>query len=600
MYRTVTSRRDADDLSSVLTDPLRERAVVVVSVNGDEVAFFDPERVAREVGSGAQVYLLATRAVAYDFGELMPADANVYGGAARVYPPGADWLADLHRAPLHFAFSVAEAMGKLARIGEDVAAMAYRPSTVPGPTRAAPPVPQEHGVVSAGLGSDGVLVTLQDGRTVQVRVPATDAGIDLSSVLPVGAVVSGAVFENTMDVDGLHTAADVVDAVTENMTVPALVASEKSVLLFPGLTVRHRVPAAPGTVIAVRVDLVGRADGKGWSVSTVTDPHPDEVSPALPLLEGGQPWITWPPSTEPPAPDVQASTTLRQTADSSRDPHQDERGEAGPGLLEDLEGVRDRIQQLLAENERLGRENTHLTDTVQTLSEEIDDLLAAPSAAAVVPDPVQDPQVAGLKVRLAAQLRRTRELEDERDEAVADAVREADRADRVGRENDRLRAELRAERAKATAARRASRSADAAPTGPAFTDPQHQFRHEVYLAWVDRFPAAAKDEHPMAGFDLGERFLPDLEALQGIDRSKVVDVVVEILTGLADRLPGREMHRLRGGVAGAPTIEDPVLGTAWRVSLQVKTASARRLHFWRGYDGHITLATVGVHDDLEI
>ncbi|WP_247828135.1 hypothetical protein [Arthrobacter antioxidans] len=32
-------------------------------------------------------------------------------------------------------------------------------------------------------------------------------------------------------------------------------------------------------------------------------------------------------------------------------------------------------------------------------------------------------------------------------------------------------------------------------------------------------------------------------------------------------------------------------------SLQVKSASARRLHFWRGNDGKITLATVGVHGD---
>lgn len=60
------------------------------------------------------------------------------------------------------------------------------------------------------------------------------------------------------------------------------------------------------------------------------------------------------------------------------------------------------------------------------------------------------------------------------------------------------------------------------------------------------------------------------------------------------------MHRLRGGLAGAGCIEDPVLGTAWRVALQVKTASARRMHFWRGYDGKIVFATVGVHDDMSI
>lgn len=37
-----------------------------------------------------------------------------------------------------------------------------------------------------------------------------------------------------------------------------------------------------------------------------------------------------------------------------------------------------------------------------------------------------------------------------------------------------------------------------------------------------------------------------------------------------------------------------------RVSLQVNTPSARRLHFWRLPDGHIELSKVGVHDDLSI
>jgi hypothetical protein len=60
------------------------------------------------------------------------------------------------------------------------------------------------------------------------------------------------------------------------------------------------------------------------------------------------------------------------------------------------------------------------------------------------------------------------------------------------------------------------------------------------------------------------------------------------------------MHRLRGGLPGTPCIEHPELGTAWRVALQVKTASARRMHFWRGNDGKVVFATVGVHDDMSI
>ena len=57
-------------------------------------------------------------------------------------------------------------------------------------------------------------------------------------------------------------------------------------------------------------------------------------------------------------------------------------------------------------------------------------------------------------------------------------------------------------------------------------------------------------------------------------------IAVEVLTGIADSMPGREMHRLRAGSKGsAANWEHPEYGSAWRVSLQVKAASARRLHF---------------------
>ena len=37
--------------------------------------------------------------------------------------------------------------------------------------------------------------------------------------------------------------------------------------------------------------------------------------------------------------------------------------------------------------------------------------------------------------------------------------------------------------------------------------------------------------------------------------------------------------------------------TCWRVSLQVKTPSARRLHYWVCADGSIELSSVRLHDD---
>jgi hypothetical protein len=81
-----------------------------------------------------------------------------------------------------------------------------------------------------------------------------------------------------------------------------------------------------------------------------------------------------------------------------------------------------------------------------------------------------------------------------------------------------------------------------------------------------------------------------VDSVQGVDRTKVVAVAVEVLTGLADTMPGRDMHRLRGGLPGTSTVvEHPVHGTAWRVALQIKTASARDA-FQRGNDGKVVFA----------
>lgn len=77
---------------------------------------------------------------------------------------------------------------------------------------------------------------------------------------------------------------------------------------------------------------------------------------------------------------------------------------------------------------------------------------------------------------------------------------------------------------------------------------------------------------------------------------------VDVLTGRAETLASRELHPLRVGEAGGTEqrvrAEDGA--KAWRVSLQINTPSARRLHFWRLPDGGVELSRVGVHDDLTI
>lgn len=153
---------------------------------------------------------------------------------------------------------------------------------------------------------------------------------------------------------------------------------------------------------------------------------------------------------------------------------------------------------------------------------------------------------------------------------------------------------LRAVHRKSTSRRTAARPS----TEQAFTDPEMQFRWEVELAWVERIPAGEKPRRPLADYAIGPEFLDTVEELQGVARDKIVDVVVEVLTGIADESSGRQMHQLRTGWGpAAPTVVDASGRTAWRVNLQTNAANARRLHFWRG-TREIELSRVVAHDDM--
>jgi hypothetical protein len=144
--------------------------------------------------------------------------------------------------------------------------------------------------------------------------------------------------------------------------------------------------------------------------------------------------------------------------------------------------------------------------------------------------------------------------------------------------------------------RKARRSARRGQALQVHSDPAEQLRFEVWLAYLTRFDEASRRQHPLPErYAIGPQFCDTLTSLEGISRAKVVDVIVETLTGLVKDIPGRELHQWREGDTG-PQQSRHDGARAWRVSLQVNTAGARRLKFWRLSDGSIELDSVGVHD----
>ena len=104
---------------------------------------------------------------------------------------------------------------------------------------------------------------------------------------------------------------------------------------------------------------------------------------------------------------------------------------------------------------------------------------------------------------------------------------------------------------------------------------------------------------PLARYDVGPHFFESWESTEGIDRQKVVEVVVDILTGRVHQLAGRETHQLRRSDGGnAAYVTRPDGSTCWRVALQVNAPQARRLHYWQRADGSVELSSVRQHDDF--
>ena len=80
----------------------------------------------------------------------------------------------------------------------------------------------------------------------------------------------------------------------------------------------------------------------------------------------------------------------------------------------------------------------------------------------------------------------------------------------------------------------------------------------------------------------------------------LVEVIVQVLTGRAPEVAARELHQLRTGLGGddPPVVREHGSETCWRVSLQINSPSARRLHFWRCADGAVELSGLRLHDDF--
>lgn len=132
-----------------------------------------------------------------------------------------------------------------------------------------------------------------------------------------------------------------------------------------------------------------------------------------------------------------------------------------------------------------------------------------------------------------------------------------------------------------------------------FLDGREQLDFEIYVAWARTTQPSEKRDRPLKKWTYGPEFFDSLRQVEGVGRTKVVEVIVHVLTGRDAELASRELHQLRSGKGGDdPRVVRAGGETCWRVSLQTKTPSARRLHYWMCADGSIELSSIRVHDDF--
>ena len=220
------------------------------------------------------------------------------------------------------------------------------------------------------------------------------------------------------------------------------------------------------------------------------------------------------------------------------------------------------------------------------------------------PEPPAPEQITSDEPRPSEEPQRPDPLQAERDHLLDELRRARTTIHALEKTTTRQRTELRKALERADRlARDANAGLDALAVLDAdsrrFADPDDQLRFEVNLAWARRTTAEEKSDLPLAEWTLSDDFLDTLTAVEGIDRAKVVDVVVDVLTGRAWQIDARQVHQLRTNEAGnASTVVRDDGATCWRANLQTKTASARRLHWWQLPSGAIELSAVRLHDDV--
>ncbi|MEU4453191.1 hypothetical protein AB0F44_17785 [Nocardioides sp. NPDC023903] len=605
--KRVTNTSEAEALAALLNGDSRMKPTVVVTVaSGHTEPYADVERIAAEIGDLADLYLVTTGGHTWAFSNKMTPGTQVYGGAGRVYPVGLAWNIDLLQAPLRFAWSKSEGRKLTGQLIDDALDMAAAAGLFDS-ARTASTRERRAGTVRSIM-SERALVDLVGGDMASIPPQLAQAGVPIERVLAPGMHVEGVLEKKSRWLDireSRPTAEEALKTYAAGDVVPAevrsVLAGSADLRLHPDVTVelfRSDVTGdpdddlsallTPGEVVLARVV----ATGPKWRLSLREVREHDTAREALALYAGGPPWLD--PDAPPPA--------VVEHVDPEPAP-----AEVAP-VAEPVEPVEMAVEPAAEAPpkpaipspammpRRKGEPVRAVRPVPASEPAAVPETNHAPAKKAAVQSmSLQVTAIKAEKAHLEAELTELRDqvsgLRNERVQFAKDLARAARQVETRDAELARMRSQLR--RAK-------QRTAPPDVALPVFADRERGFRHLVEAAWARRIPVGEQPTRPLPDYAIGERFLDSVDALEGIAVDKIADVVMEVLTGLAEQSTGRELHQLRTSAGGNAAPQSRTDGAVcYRVSMQIHTPSARRLHFWKCPDGTIELSRVVVHDDME-
>lgn len=542
----------ASALAKRLNAPQRPRPLVLVSSSAaTNEPWIDLNELGDELDGLADIYLIMTGDATWTLSRQIPPKTEAYGGAGRVYPTDNGWVHDLDRSRLHFAFDPLSGKRATRALISDALRLAHGAGLLAGPTSSQ--ARTASGMVQGIPTPDRAIVKLDDHSWATVTQELTVPTVPLGDLLCEGMPVHGR-----------------FDPVTRQLDIRASIRPANVALST----------YQPGTTVLARVDEVRSRSAR------------------LALYPGVEAWVRGDDVTSNELDDFRSLMTTGEVVIA----HLLERDPTWRLRLADVDDDEEPLAAPVVVE--AGRPWLEPPVFGPPLTLPVSDSPAPPEAPpeqAPVPAPfsTQGKAVQGLGLKVAelqAQLlqaeSRLAALQGERDMLAGQLTRAHTDADQLRKQAKQLRTEV----------RRRSRRSPPEELGGQFTDPEQQLRFEIDHRWAMRIPAGDKERLAAAPYVIGRNFIASLEQLGGVKRSKVVDVVVEVLTGLAKDVDGRKLHRLRESEAGdAPDrVRETDGAQAMRVNLQTNTPSARRLHYWQLKDGTIELARVVVHDDFSI